>query len=147
MKRICKISCGDGGGGVFGGISFRTKVWASLPSGCSSNVFERASLLRLPPAHPSRDLWRRLTEWTAHPTHTHTLPPPHPLAQGTAAFPANPLPGAGSPRSPAHESWGLLPNLISHSICKVSLQNLFCMWSSCAFLPPECWHAFSSGFS
>lgn len=38
------------------------------------------------------------------------LPHPNPLVQGTAPFPTNPLPG-----------YGLLPNLISHSICKRSM--------------------------
>ena len=127
MKRISKRFCShDGGGsvgGMFGKISLRTKVWAFLPSGSSSNVFGLSSLTPLRFMKEVDRVGRTADPSDTHTrTHAHIVPPPHPLAQGTAAFPANPLPGAGSPQSLAHESCYLTSSL--SQLVKVSMQKL-----------------------
>lgn len=56
------------------------------------------------------------------------IPPlPLPLAQGEAASPANPLPGARQPRSPARLKAGGRQDLMSHFICKLSEATNF-LW-------------------
>lgn len=90
-KSSNKSFCGDDGGGgidgscggVFGEISFRTNVWASLPASSSSDVFERASL---------PEIYEQGWQSGMHPP-IPTYLTPTPLPGALAPFPTNPLPG------------------------------------------------------